>query len=284
MDKRAEVMREDEELEIDLKELLIVLKQKLLVIIAAMLLGGSLCCAYVWFLAEPVYTSTSSLLVLTKETTLSSLADLQMGSQLTNDYRVLATSRPVLEEVIDKLGMEGDYTELREMITIENPSDTRILEITLEHSDPEAAQTIVNAVTETAASFIGEQMEVVPPKIIEEGELPTVRTGPSMLKFAAIGLASGLLLCSGVIILMAILDDTIKNEEDVERYLGLSVLASIPDRKDYVNTAEKKRSKKTVSYKRAADSWRIVQTARRSVPEKQNYNRGLVEITALVGN
>ncbi len=117
MDKRAELIHEEEEIEIYLKEIFVVLKQKILMIIAAALLGGCLCCAYVRFLADPVYTSTSSLLVLTKETTLSSLADLQMGTQLTNDYRVLATSRPVLDAVIENLGMEGDYEELREKNT-----------------------------------------------------------------------------------------------------------------------------------------------------------------------
>ena len=42
--------------------------------------------------------------VLSKETTLTSLADLQIGSQLTKDYSVMITSRPVLEQVIKNQG------------------------------------------------------------------------------------------------------------------------------------------------------------------------------------
>ena len=101
-------IQDDDEMVIDLWELLLALRKRLLTIIAVALLGGCLGCAYTLFLASPVYTSTSSLLVLTKETTLSSLADLQIGSQLTNDYRVLATSSPVLEKVIGNLGMTGN--------------------------------------------------------------------------------------------------------------------------------------------------------------------------------
>ena len=82
------------------------------------------------------------MLVLTKETTLSSLADLQMGSQLTKDYRELILSPPVLEETVTDLGLDMEYKDLKDMITISNPSDTRILEISVAHEDPHLAQQI----------------------------------------------------------------------------------------------------------------------------------------------
>ena len=81
---------------------------------------------YTEFFVNPTYTSTSTMLVLTKETTLASLADLQLGSQLTKDYTVLITSRPVLEEVIENLDLDMNYKILRGSITIDNPADTRI--------------------------------------------------------------------------------------------------------------------------------------------------------------
>ena len=64
--------------------------------------------------------------VLSKETTLTSLADLQIGSQLTQDYKVMITSRPVLQQVITDLNLEYDYEEFKEELIIENPKDTRI--------------------------------------------------------------------------------------------------------------------------------------------------------------
>lgn len=93
----------------------------------------------------PVYTSTAMVYVLSKETTLTSLADLQIGSQLTNDYRVVVTSRPVLEEVIDNLQLETDYVGLRGQLSLENPADTRILSISATDSDPQRAKAIVDA-------------------------------------------------------------------------------------------------------------------------------------------
>lgn len=235
---------EEDEIEIDLKELFFALKKKLFIILAAGLLTGCLGCAYTAFLASPVYTSTSNLLVLTKETTLASLADLQMGSQLTNDYQVLITSRPVLDEVIENLGLDMESKELRKLITIENPTDTRILQISVVYHDAVMAKNIVNELSQVSAAFIGDKMEVIPPKIIEEGEIPTGKTSPSMKKNALLGLLAGLILSAGVIAVMTVMDDTIKSEEDVSRYLSISTLASIPDRKDYITVKKKSGGKK----------------------------------------
>lgn len=245
-----------DEIEIDLLELFLIIKEKILVILAAGLLVSCLGCAFTAFLMPPVYTSQSSILVLTKETTLASLADLQMGSQLTNDYEVLITSRPVLESVIEKLGLDMEYQDLEKDITINNPNDTRILEISVESQSPEACRSIVNELTVTASAFIGDKMEVVPPKVIEEGELPTEKTRPIMWKNALICFLLGLFVSAAVIVVMAVMDDTIKTEEDVEKYLGIPTLATVPDRKDYINADKQKKKKKEKKKKPAGGKGR----------------------------
>ena len=66
-----------------------------------------------------------------------------------------------------------------------------------------------------------------------------------MKKNALLGLLLGLFLSAGIIVVIAIMDDTIKTEEDIEKYLGLSTLTSVPDRKDYIKKhGKKKKSKK----------------------------------------
>lgn len=233
---------DDDEIEIDLMELFFALKKKALVILAAFLAGALIAGAYTKLLVTPIYSSTSTMLVLTKETTLSSLADLQIGSQLTNDYSVLINSRTVLQQVIKDLDLDMTYKELKENVTINNLTDTRILEITVNDPDPEMAKQIVDTLCKDAASFIGEQMEVNEPKVIEEGEVPTKKTSPSTTKNVAIGGLIGLILSAGVVVLMTIMDDTIKTEEDVERYLGLTTLASVPDRRDFISDKNGKRT------------------------------------------
>lgn len=225
---------DDDEVEIDLRELYYALKKRILVILAAVLAGAVIAGAATKLFITPVYSATATMLVLTKETTLSSLADLQIGSQLTKDYNILITSRTVLQDVVDELNLDMTYKELGECITVENPSDTRILSITAIDKDPEMAKKIADTLAKTSADFIGDKMEVTPPKIIEEGEVPTIQTSPSTKKNVLIGALAGLVLSAGVIILLTLMDDTIKSEDDIENYLGLTTLASIPDRKDYI--------------------------------------------------
>ena len=87
-------------------------------------------------------------------------------------------------------------------------------------------------------------MEVTPPKIIEEGEVPTIQTSPSTKKNVLIGALAGLVLSAGVIILLTLMDDTIKSEDDIENYLGLTTLASIPDGKGLRNSSKTTSKKK----------------------------------------
>lgn len=214
---------------IDLGKLFFAMKKKIWLILLVGLLGACGAAGYTKFFVNPTYTSTSSMLVLTKETTLTSLADLQLGSQLTKDYTVLITSRPVLEEVIENLQLEMNYKNLRESITIENPTDTRILNLSVVQQDPKMAKAIVDELATVSSRYIGDKMEVVPPKIIEEGELPIYKTSPSMSKNVMLGFLLGAVLVAGIVVVLELLDDTIQSEEDIEQYLGIPTLAIVPE-------------------------------------------------------
>ena len=235
----------DDEMEIDLREIFYALKKRIFMILAVGLLCGCLSCVYTKFFMPPVYTSTSSMLVLTKETTLSSLADLQMGSQLTKDYTVLTTSREVLQKVIENQELNISYKALKSCITLDNPTDTRILNVSVTYPDAEKAKAIVDELANVASSYIGDKMEVIPPKIIEDGEIPTVQTSPSMSKNTMLGLVAGLILSAGIVVVITIMNDSIKTEDDIEKYLGISTLAVVPDRKDYIGKKKKSKKKKS---------------------------------------
>lgn len=234
--------RDDDELEIDLLQLLLALKRKIWLILLTGVLFAGAAFGITKFLLTPIYTSTSTMLVLTKETTIASLADLQLGSQLTKDYTVLIQSRPVLEEVIKNQRLDMDYKHLRKAITINNPDSTRILELSAEMTDPETAKDVVDELAEVSSEYIGEKMEVTPPKIIEDGELPTMMTSPNMQKNIILGFLLGAFLICAITVIFEILNDTIQNEEDIEKYLNVPVLAVVPDKA--MEKGQKGKSKK----------------------------------------
>lgn len=241
MEKRFS--EDQDEIEIDLRELLFELKRRWWVLLTALILGGGLAGAYSYFVLTPQYTSSASLYVLSKETTLTSLADLQIGSQLTQDYKVMVNSRPVLQNVVVKMNLDMDYKELRRKISIDNPNNTRILIISVKDSDPYLAKEIVDSIAVEASNYIGEIMEMVPPKMIEDGVVATEKTSPNGKKNAAAGGLAALFIVCAVITLSVILNDTIKTEEDIQKYLELPVLAVIPS-KESVGDGEPVQSQK----------------------------------------
>ncbi len=225
---------ENDEIEIDLLEVLRAFKRRIWMILLALVTGGGLAGAFSYFVLTPQYTSTAMVYILSKETTLTSLADLQIGSQLTKDYKIIVTSRPVLEDVVQTLGLGLTYEELKEKITIDNPADTRILSITAEDPDPYLAKQIADKVAGTSSEYIGDIMEMVPPKLIEDGQIPLEKSSPSNTRNALLGALAAVVLVCGVITAEVIMNDTVRSEEDVAKYLALTVLASVPEREGEV--------------------------------------------------
>ena len=241
---------ENEEIEIDLLQLWNAVRHRIWLVLLAGFIVADIAFGITKFLITPMYSSSATMLVVTKETTLSSLADLQLGSQLTNDYEILISSRPVLQETIEELNLETDYKHLRNTITISNPNDSRMLIISTLQADPELAKSVVDTLARISSDYIAEKMEVTAPKIIEEGEVPLVQSSPSLLRNTAIGGLLGILAAVFLICVAVILNDSIQTEDDIERYLQLPVLAVVPDKNG--STRKSTDRKKSAKKKQAA--------------------------------
>ena len=229
MENQNQMNKDNEELEIDLLELLLAMKKKLWAIILAAVICGGIAGVYSKVVITPQYKSTAMMYILSKETTLTSLADLQIGSQLTADYKVILGSRPVLTSVITENDLNLTYEQLSAKITTDNPTGTRILTVTVTDPDPVMAKTLADSIAATASNYIGDIMEMVPPKIIEKGTVAENPSSPNNKRNALMGALAGIVVACGVICVSVLMNDTIRTEADVEKYLGLTVLASIPD-------------------------------------------------------
>lgn len=235
--------RYDEEIEIDVIRILYELKRKLWIIVILTLLGGTAAAVFSAQVMVPKYCSTSMVCVIPNDNEATSLTDLQIGSQVTEDYIILYTSRPVLNGVIRELNLGMNDRELREKITVENPVNTRLLKLTVEDTDPMTAKILADRLAENGSQYIGSIMEITPPKVIEAGELPIHPSSPNILKNTAIAAAACALSSGAVFILRIICSDTVQSEEDVENYLKLPNLAVVPEYQQG-NGKEKKRKRK----------------------------------------
>lgn len=219
--------RIDEE-EIDLLELFFALWKKAWILALALVIAGTATFCFSKFCLDPVYESTSKLFILTKTTSITSLADIQMGSSLTKDYVELIQSRPVVEQVIENLGINRTYEEMLEQIEVVNKSDTRIIAITAKDTDPVLAKDIVDQFAQVASERISVIMKTDAPSVVEYGIVSDKKVEPSNVKNAAIGGALAFFVAAAIIIVLHLLDDTIKTAEDVDKYLKLNVLTAVP--------------------------------------------------------
>ena len=223
----------DDEITIDLKEIAYVLMEKLHYIVMFLLVGAVVFNMYSYFLIKPTYTSTSRLYVVsaTKDSVVN-FSDLSVGTNLTKDYVELLLSYPVLDKVSEKIEKDYDYKisseSLQKMISLENPEDTRILNINVTTTDPKVSKTIANALADEAVEYIPDTMGTFKPNIAQEAREAKIKTGPSYLKYTAIGALLGTLLCMAWFIFKYLSDDTIKTKEDIEKYFGMTPLAVLP--------------------------------------------------------
>ena len=216
--------------EIDLVELFHVLMRRLWVIVICLLAGAIVAGSATKLLITPMYEARSMIYILGKDMSVSGV-NLQLSKQLTVDFEILAKSRPVLNEVINELGLDYSAAELEQMITVENPSESSILRMIVTSPNPEEAASISNAMADAVADAVSNVMATDKPSTVERAVVPKKPASPNILKNTALGGLLGAFAAAGVIVLLHLLDDTVKTEEDVRKYLQLNVLASVPKEK-----------------------------------------------------
>lgn len=247
MDKQYDI---DNEIEIDLRELLLELLAYWKLILLSIILVGSIAFGVSKFMMVPKYESTAELYVLTKSTSITSLADIQTGTSLTNDYIVVVKGRPVLEQVIENLGLRETYKSLSDKVTLNNPSNSRILEITVTDENPMMAKNIADEIANISSAFIAQKMDQEPPTIIQTGYADGSPVSPNILKNTVLGGMLGAMLSMALVVITYLFNDTITGPEDIEKKLGMNMLGTLPleeaeyDGEHRSSSKRKKRKKK----------------------------------------
>ena len=240
-------IRQTDEIEIDLWEICLVLIHNLALIISVGIMVALGAFLFTQLLVTPTYESTTKIYILNKQENASvTYSDIQLGTQLTKDYAELIQSRFILEEVVQGMGLDLTYEQMKEKVSVTTPTDTRILAITVKDSDPVMAMKMANAIREAAAVHIMNVMDIQAVNVAETANMPMKKSSPSVLKNTFIGGLLGVFLIIAVVLVRYLMDDTVKTPEDVEKYLQLSTLAVIP-----LNEGESEGKKKKKKVKRS---------------------------------
>ena len=140
-------IRQTEEIEINLWEICLVLVHNLALIISVGIMAALGVFLFTQLVITPSYESTTKIYILNKQENASvTYSDIQLGTQLTKDYAELIQSRFVLEEVVQGMGLNLTYEQMKGKVSVTTPADTRILAITVKDKDPVMAMKIANAI------------------------------------------------------------------------------------------------------------------------------------------
>ena len=234
----------NEEIEIDLWEILMLILRHLPLVISTTLAGALLLGLYSVYALTPMYTSTAKMYILTNSSTMISLSDLQVGSSLANDYEELITSRPVVEQVAENLDLDISYEALLGRVNVTKRENTRIIWIQVTYSDPVLAKEIANEFATVSQKRLTEIMQIDEPTIAEEAVEAKRPSSPNNKRNILLGAVLGMILAIGYLVIRNILDDTIRSADDVEKFLRLNTLASIPEEGGTDNSEKKRKRKK----------------------------------------
>lgn len=219
----------DEVIELDIEGFLNVLKSKILVIILSGVLVAAALGVYSFFVAKPMYESTAKMYITSKSTSVTSLADIQLNSALAKDYQEMMTSYPVVIQVKNNLGLDYSYKKIVDnMIRIDNPTDTRCLNITIRSKDPEEARDIANEFSAVAKRTIADVMDTDEPRIYEKARVNPDPVSPHKIRNIELGFIAGVLLAILIIFIRFVTRDVIRVPEDIQRRLNGTVLVAIP--------------------------------------------------------
>ncbi|MFS0668969.1 YveK family protein [Peribacillus frigoritolerans] len=215
---------------ISIKDIFKTLKKRwklimLLTLIAA-LISGSIS----YFLLTPVYQSSTQILVNQKQSE-NQLDSTQIRSNIDmiNTYSVIIKSPAILEKVIDKLELDQSVDQLSQKITINSQENSQVFSLTVQDSNPAKAVEIANTVSSIFQKEIKDIMKVDNVSILAKAEIKENPTPvkPNPLLNIAIAVVVGLMAGIGLAFLLEYLDNTIKDEDDIERLLDLPLLGSI---------------------------------------------------------
>lgn len=233
----------NDEIEIDLKEIFSVLLSKLWLILFLGVILGLVLLIYSKYVVDPIYSSTTKVYVLSRQNSEANItySDLQTGSQLTKDYVELVKSRTVLTQVLTDLDLDMTTDELAEMIDVNTTEETRIITIVVNNTDVYLAQKIANDVREVASRHICQVMNLEAVNTVDEANIPTSPSSPNVQRNAILGVIMGIILGVAIVLVIYLMDDSIRTPDDVERYLNTSVLASIPVLEDESKRRKRKK-------------------------------------------
>lgn len=212
----------------DIKELLFEVFRFKYVVLGIIIFALAVSFVYTEFFRTPVYTAVAKVHILDNQAVQENTSEISISTYLTRDYTILVTERIVLDEVISRLDLDMSYQALKNCVMTENPTNSRIIEISVTHNNANKAKQIANSICTVSKDVMSELLGSDRVNIVTAAEKPSSPSSPNMQTNLIIGFLAGVLVSFLFILLVHYRNDKISGSEDVQKYLGLCTLATIP--------------------------------------------------------
>lgn len=246
--------------ELDLKELISIFLNKKYLIIIVLLVSAILGIIYTNNFITPLYQSSTTLVLvqigsdnISQQSSITT-TDVTLNSKLVDDYSEIAKSKTVASTVKNNLNLQQSIEDIQESVSVTAIAETEVIRITVTDSDPELAYAIANEVATVFKDKVNEIYKVSNVHVLDKAEVPNEPSNIHLLKNIVIFMFVGFILVSAYILLINMLDTTIKTDLDIEKNLGLPVLASIVLTDENVKKKIKKNSNTSKIFENKSDA------------------------------
>ncbi|AEB75385.1 YveK family protein [Clostridium botulinum] len=224
----------EDEITLDLRDFFFILRKRAKLIVAITLIATILSGIISFFVIKPTYEATLSVFIGKNENEQSQKvsydnSDVMMYQKLVKTYATIAKTNDVLEKVIEKLKLDTTTKKLDKMIEVTPQQDTQIMDIKVQNKDPEKARKIAETLTPI---FIEKSKVTIPNgnvQILDKVQVPEKPIKPHKILNVAIAFFLGLMVSVGLVFMLEYMDNTIKTQDDIEKYLEIPVLGTIPN-------------------------------------------------------
>ena len=220
--------------EIDLKEIFNIFWTKKIVILLVIILFMTVGALYSYLYVKPEYKAYTTLVLTgSNDSNISTVekitqTDISLNNSLVATYSELVRSKTVLRQVIQNLDIEDSEDFLRSKISVSVVKSSQLIQIDVANVDPVKAKIIANELGKVFSAKVAELYNMNNVHVVDEAEEPTRPYNISHLKDVAMFGGVGAVLACGVVFVLNLIDTTIKNKDDIERKIGITVLAQLP--------------------------------------------------------
>lgn len=221
---------EDEET-IDLMELARLLWAHIVQIVAVAVAAALISLLVCMFVLTPKYQASINMIVNTRQEGTSTFTNDNFNSakNLISTYAVIIKGNTVLNEVIDELDLDMTYGQLYNMVAVDSVDSTQIMKVTVTDTDAERAGEIVQTIADIVPDVLVEKVEAGSCKTVSDVVINPNKVFPQTKKYVALAGVLGAVVVCAILVLEHLLHDTVVDDDDVQKKLGLPVLGLIPE-------------------------------------------------------